>query len=281
MQNIKVSVIMNCFNGERYLVEAIDSVRNQTLKDWELIFWDNQSIDNSKDIFLQYEDDRLKYFYADQHTTLGEARNLAIEKSRGDWINFIDVDDKWHKDKLEKQLLLINSGDDIGFVYGRTETIYSGSEKVKEFSQGLLPENDIFEQLLKDNFVYYLSALINKDKLLKIPKIPEHFNQVEDYYIFLHLSKLYQVKALQEVCCSYRLHDNNLSRNEPIEGAKESLELVTSFLPDERAKKAIGYKLSSLAVAQIRKRKYYNAILSLMSGGFIQFSKRLISRMIK
>jgi len=77
------------------------------------------------------------------------------------------------------------------------------------------------------------------------------------------------------------LHDNNLSRNEPIEGAKESLELVTSFLPDERAKKAIGYKLSSLAVAQIRKRKYYNAILSLMSGGFIQFSKRLISRMIK
>ena len=91
-----------------------------------------------------------------------------------------------------------------------------------------LPDGNIFNELLKDNFVYYLSALINKDKLLKIPRIPENLTQVEDYYIFLHLAKLHRVVAVQEVCCSYRLHDSNLVEK-PIEGAKESLELIKSF----------------------------------------------------
>ena len=272
---------MNCFNGERYLNEAIESVLNQTYHNWELIFWDNKSTDKSKEIFLQYKDKRLKYFSSNRHTTLGEARNLAINESSGDWVGFIDVDDLWLKDKLEKQITIIESYQDIGFVYGRTEIIYSGSNKGKDVSQDILPEGDIFEELLKDNFVNYLSALINREKLQNIKKIPEHFNQVEDYYIFLHLSKLYSVRALQEVCCSYRLHDDNLSRAEPVEGAKESLQLIQSFLPDQRARKAINYKLSSLAIAQIRQKEYYNAVFSLISGGGLQFFKRLIFKLMK
>ena len=78
-----VSVIINCFNGEKYLKEAIDSVIKQTYQHWELIFWDNQSTDNSVEIFKSYADDRLKYFYAPTHTLLYEARNYATEESLG------------------------------------------------------------------------------------------------------------------------------------------------------------------------------------------------------
>ena len=75
-----VSVIMNCFNGEKYLSEAIESVITQKYENWELIFWDNQSSDRSKEIFNTYDDKRLKYFLSNKHTLLSEARSFAIEK---------------------------------------------------------------------------------------------------------------------------------------------------------------------------------------------------------
>ncbi len=281
MKQPLISVIINCFNGEKYLSETIKSVIGQTYENWELIFWDNQSTDNSREIFEKFDDNRLNYFYADSHTTLGQARNLAIAKSKGEWIGFLDTDDLWHKTKLEKQTSIINTNHEIGFVYGQAEIIYSGIRKKNKINNEKLPEGNIFEELLKDNFIYYVSALINKDKLSRIPKIPDTFNQVEDYYIFLHLSKFYEVKALQEICCSYRIHDNNLSRNMPVEGATESLELVRSFLPDVRAQDAIGYKLSSLAIAQIREREYVKAFLSLLKGGFTKFIKRFILHIFK
>ncbi len=59
-----VSIIMNCLNGEKYLSNAIDSVIKQTYKNWELIFWDNQSTDNSASILKRYKDKRIKYFYS-------------------------------------------------------------------------------------------------------------------------------------------------------------------------------------------------------------------------
>ena len=85
--NPLVSIIMNCFNGERYLKDSIDSIINQTYKNWELIFWDNRSEDESAKIFKSYNDKRLKYFMADEHTSLYKARNLAIKESTGELIS--------------------------------------------------------------------------------------------------------------------------------------------------------------------------------------------------
>ena len=83
-----VSIIMNCYNGEVYLYESIKSVLSQTYENWELIFWDNQSSDLSKKIFENFQDKRLKYYYAQEHTTLYRARDLAIKKSNGEFIAF-------------------------------------------------------------------------------------------------------------------------------------------------------------------------------------------------
>ena len=69
-----VSILMNCFNGDTYLAESLDSVLSQTYQNWELIFWDNQSKDQSAEIFKSYDDPRLKYFLASEHTDLGGGR---------------------------------------------------------------------------------------------------------------------------------------------------------------------------------------------------------------
>ena len=104
-----VSVIMNCHNGEKYLKESVRSVINQSYKNWELIFWDNVSTDNSKEIVKSFVDKRIKYFYSKKFTNLYEARNLAIEKASCNYIAFLDTDDKWSADKLEKQINFLNN----------------------------------------------------------------------------------------------------------------------------------------------------------------------------
>ena len=105
-----ISVIMNCHNGETFLEESLKSLFAQSYENWELIFWDNLSTDNSKKILKKFNDKRIKYYLSDNFTNLYEARNLAIEKASGKYISFLDTDDLWTKDKLKKQL----SADIIG-----------------------------------------------------------------------------------------------------------------------------------------------------------------------
>ena len=111
-----VSVIINCFNGEMYLREALNSVIAQTYKNWEIIFWDNQSTDQSAGIFKSYNDIRLKYYYASSYTSLYQARNYAIKKCNGEFIAFLDSDDWWTSEKLETQMNLFEDKE-VGLVY--------------------------------------------------------------------------------------------------------------------------------------------------------------------
>ena len=85
-----VSIIMNCYNGEEYLPYSIESVIIQNYKNWELIFWDNCSTDNSPNIIKSYSDIRIKYFKSENNTSLGIARNLAILNSKGEYIAILD-----------------------------------------------------------------------------------------------------------------------------------------------------------------------------------------------
>ena len=113
----RVSILLNCYNGELYLKKAIDSIIDQTYKNWELVFWDNQSTDKSKKIFKSYKDRRLKYFKSKKHTTLYAARNLAAGKTKGKFLAFIDADDIWEKNKLEVQIKYFRD-EEVGVVYG-------------------------------------------------------------------------------------------------------------------------------------------------------------------
>ena len=103
-----VSIIVNCFNGEKYLSEAINSILSQTYNNWEVIFWDNKSTDRSSYIFKRYKDNRLRYYLSEKHSNLSQARVCAIEKSKGDLISFLDVDDYWDENFLKEQVSLFN-----------------------------------------------------------------------------------------------------------------------------------------------------------------------------
>ena len=125
-----VSVIINCYNGQSYLQECLESVKFQTYQNWEIVFWDNQSNDESADIFKNYNDVRFKYFHATKHTSLYQARNLAIKKASGELIAFIDTDDLWEKEKLQLQVELFEDPK-IDFVYSNLWLIKKNLDKKK------------------------------------------------------------------------------------------------------------------------------------------------------
>jgi len=206
-----VSIIMNCFNGQNFLKDSIESVKNQTYQNWELIFWDNRSNDKSAEIFKSYDEKRFKYFCADKHTTLYEARNLAIEKSNGDFIAFLDTDDLWSNEKLEMQMDFF-SNSEVGLVYSNLWIIKNNTNKKKIYTKKNLPRGFIYNDLIKNYNIGILTVVLRKQFYLKLKrKFDERFSIIGDFDLFLRLSKLCIFESVQKPLAFYRLHAGNLS----------------------------------------------------------------------
>src|SRR5664279_817293 len=107
----KVTVIMNCLNGERFVRQAIQSVYDQTFSDWEIVFWDNASTDATATIANSFSDGRLRYFRSEKTVALGQARQWALAKARGDWVAFLDHDDALLPQRVERQMAELDKGD--------------------------------------------------------------------------------------------------------------------------------------------------------------------------
>ena len=279
-----VSIIMNCLNGERYLKEAIDSIYNQTYQNWEIIFWDNGSTDNTREIANSY-DKKLKYFHSSKTTLLGEARVNATNKASGKYLAFLDCDDLWLDDKLDKQVKLIQQ-DESALVYGRSEIIFSdGASMTKSmtFMEGQkLPEGMVFKDLILENFIPFLSAIVDKDKFDECGGFPSHFKHATDYWIFLKIAHKYKITAIQDVCCLYRIHNNNLSNFQHVICALEDIEVTKSFFPDKYALDSLKLKMVRLSIAYLREKKYFKAIKNLLeNGGWTIFLTRIFKKFLK
>jgi glycosyltransferase involved in cell wall biosynthesis len=206
-----ISIIVNCYNGEKYLTQALECILKQTYKKWEVIFWDNQSTDKSADIFKTYQDERFKYFYAEKHTSLYEARNLAIEKSKGDFISFLDTDDLWSENKLSLQISYFKSIE-VGVVYSNLWLIKKSEKTRRLYSKKNLPSGKIFDKLINNYNVGILTVLIRKKYYLDLEtKFDSRFSIIGDFDLMLRLSKLCVFESIQEPLASYRLHGENLS----------------------------------------------------------------------
>ena len=112
-----VSVIMNCYNGEKYLKKSLKSVLLQSYKNWEIIFWDNLSTDNTFKIVKSIKEKKIKYYKSKIFLSLYDARNLALKKAKGKYISFLDSDDTWYKDKLKYQVQFSEKNKDFLIQY--------------------------------------------------------------------------------------------------------------------------------------------------------------------
>ena len=206
-----VSIIMNCYNGEKYLEFALHSVIKQKYKNWELIFWDNKSTDKSKKIFESFKEKRFKYFYAKKFTSLYKARNLAIMRSKGKFISFLDVDDLWMPNKLAFQIPLFKN-QNVGVVYSKLLILNHYKNKKKIHVKKRLPEGDISKLIISDYNIGIITTVIRKTILKKIKKIFDYrLTHIGDFDLFIRLSKICEFKAVQLPTAIYRAHGKNLT----------------------------------------------------------------------
>ena len=207
-----VSVIINCFNGERYLREALDSVITQTYKKWEIIFWDNQSRDKSAEIFKSYKDSRLKYYCASSHThILYEARNYALEKANGDFVALLDADDWWLPNKLEKQIPLFDDPD-VGLVYGNVWRFFEKKNKKEIYKKKILPTGMILDELLHDYVIGSATYVIRKKSLDSLEyHFNKHFHIIGDFDLNTRLAAKWKVNCVQDPVATARIHGKSVS----------------------------------------------------------------------
>jgi len=256
----KVSIIMNCYNCSKFLKEAIDSVYLQTFNDWEIIFWDNASTDSSARIALSY-DSRIKYYRAEKTTNLGLARVLAVKKSTGAYLAFLDCDDLWLKNKLKDQMDIFNQErDDIGIVYGRASR-FLGNNKNRVmpgfFAKSTkLPEGLVFNELVKGDFIPFVSAVIPRIVYDECGGFPVHYKNATDYSLFLKISYHYPVRAIQDVCCMYRMHENNLSGVLELDGIWENIEAIQEFPVSKITKIGLSHQYLTLSIYYYKNGKY-------------------------
>ena len=217
-----VSVIMNCFNGEKYLREAIDSVLAQTYQNWELIFWDNQSTDSSAEVVKSYDDPRIYYFYAPQHTLLYEARNYAIERSKGEFLAFLDVDDWWESDKLAIQLAHFED-QNVGLVCTNYNVFYEETGWGRPIWSRLKPSGFILKDLLNDYHVALLTILFRRSTYDSLGGFDFRYHVIGDMDFSIRVAEKWKIQTVNQVLAHYRKHTKNeseLKRNMYLEEMK-------------------------------------------------------------
>ena len=250
-----------------------------TFTNWEIVFWDNQSTDRSALLVSQRKDPRIHYYYAPEHTVLGEARNLAIAQANGDWVAFLDCDDLWFPEKLALQVNLIKQyGADLGLVYSRTECLLEKEGRETKWGRKLatssrlskkpyLPQGDIFTDMLCANYVPLVSALVRRSALTKIGGLNPHFKQAEDYELFVKISRTHAVAAVDAITCQFRVHNNNWSHSQAEISYTESIAIVEQYLPNPAAQNGAALWRAKYAGYLISKFRVNEAIVEIVKSG--------------
>ena len=268
---MKVSVILNCYNGERFLREAIDSIYRQTHQNFEIIFWDNASTDNSQKIAKSY-DSRLKYFRSFKTTPLGEARSRALKKATGDYIGFIDCDDVWLPYKLQCQLDVMEKEECI-LTYGSFIIIDENGGFVRRVKTNKAL-GSLFVRLLNKYEISMQSVLI-KTSFLRAKNLTfdQTLSYCPDYDLFMRIAAEARIGVIEDDLIKYRVVKNSLS------------EQLVSVAPDEiryclrklYSDKIRGSRILSIAFKKAySKTSFHDAISDLKSG-----NKHLARRHLK
>lgn len=205
-----ISIVMPVYNSEKYLADTISSIQDQTYDNWELLAVDDCSADDSYNILCDYaySDSRIKILRLEKNNGPAYARNKGIENCSGKYLTFIDSDDLWHRDKLEKELRFIMENDYL-FVYTAYDLIKENGEKTG-LVVPVLKKID-YHKLLYNNIISTITVMIDLEKVGKF-MMPDCLG--EDLATWLMLVKrTTYAYGLNEILASYRQVPSSISHN--------------------------------------------------------------------
>lgn len=209
--NPHISVIMPCYNMEKFIASSIQSVCNQTFSHWELLIVDDASTDKTTEIIRKFQeaDSRIHFAAKSMHTGIAATRNQAIGMAKGQYLAFLDADDVWHPDKLEKQFDFMKTRN-IGFSYSAYNWI---DEAGNELGKTIPTTDDLNYNDYLHNTIIGCSTVMVNTNITGLISIPE-FRTSEDTATWLNiLKKGFLAYAFPEVLVSYRIREKSASSN--------------------------------------------------------------------
>lgn len=238
-QNPKVSVVVPTYNRAHLISRAIQSVLNQTYQDLEIIVVDDCSEDNTEEIIKNFKDNRLRCIRHHKNKGASAARNTGIKASRGEYIAFQDSDDEWFPDKLEQQINIINiSPPEVGVVYCGFYKIEGDKKTYFPSDRYTQKEGTIHNELLKGNFIGTPSVLIKKECFEKTKYFDENIPALEDWELWIEVSKYYKFKYLNKPLLNSYSTPNSLNLNKKNQLKAQEI-ILTTHLDDFNKNKNI------------------------------------------
>jgi glycosyltransferase involved in cell wall biosynthesis len=204
----KISVVMPIYNGEKYLVEAIDSILNQTYSDFELLLINDGSKDATERIILSYSDKRIVYVKNEENLGLIKTLNKGLDLAKGEFIARMDQDDISHSKRFEKQIKIFEENKEIG-VCGTWFTMFGGNiDKILVAH----PERseEIKLHLLGHCTLGHPTVMLRKSAIGS-ERYDEDYQAAEDYEFWVRLSKITKLYNIPESLLDYRMHDSNMT----------------------------------------------------------------------
>jgi glycosyltransferase involved in cell wall biosynthesis len=253
-----ISIIMNCYNCERFLPESIESVYAQSYKNWEIIFWDNCSTDASKSIAFSH-DDKIKYYSSDKTLPLGEARNLALSKVSGKYIAFLDCDDVYLPEKLQEQVSLMESSN-FALTYGSAVIIDEMGRTVR--NQKVKNRSGMNFGALLNHYEINMQTVMLRREILgqENLKFEEKLKYCPDYNLFMEIASRHPVGVIDGLLVKYRLVKNSLS-DKTVDIASAEIRFTLDQIFERDPGLMIRYKKESESA--YAKLHYYDAVAAM------------------
>lgn len=270
-----VSILVNCYNSEAFLKQALDSIYKQTYQNFEIILVDNCSTDRTFEITQNY-DKRLRYFKTQKNIPLYAARNMGLVEVQGQYLCVLDSDDYWVPTKLQLQIDLMKSNSKIDLIYTAYESHYETLHKSffkKVYLQMINYSDNHFEtgfvsqvQILK-NYNVNFQTIMMKVSILKGLNFDDRFNLVGDLDLIYRLIWLHQVQIyyINQKTAFSRIHERQLSRKSDLRWVIECLKLfakikVAMTQPEQKLYRKY-FVLFYYSSHLLRLKKYRSALL--------------------
>lgn len=212
--NNLISIVLPTYNRKYILGKAIESVINQTYENWELIVVDDGSTDNTEILMTGYTDSRIRYIREKFNKGANFCRNLGVKNAKGKYIAFLDSDNWWEPDKLERQFAELHASDkSVAFVFCR-DVVRDKSRKFLSPS-GRFTESEIGKILYERNIVDTNTVLIKKECFDKAGGFDEQMPRMQDWDLFFRVVNVFGYKAIYIPDClnNNTIQENSISRD--------------------------------------------------------------------
>jgi glycosyltransferase involved in cell wall biosynthesis len=219
-----VSVIVPTYNREKTILRAINSILKQTYKDIEIIIIDDYSNDNTQEVVKSLNNDKIKYIKQDKNRGACAARNIGIKLAKGEYIAFLDSDDEWLPEKIEKQIKFLKTNNaDIVFC---SYVCYVDNKKLI-IPNKKIDTNVLYEKLLYGNFIT-TGSILGKAKCFNDVNFDLNLPRFQDWDLVINMTQKYNIQHLPEILTINYVQKDSISKDD--RKAIEALKIIYSKL---------------------------------------------------